>query len=98
MNKLYWFEGKNSSRRIGTELNYHLDNETWGYHLANVPLARNFRDGDKFTYGDLLNAILSTTNRREQLAMIAVASYVWDRDCGYGSAPKDTTKFVGNDL
>ena len=51
-----------------------------------------------FSYIDLLNAILSTTNRREQLAMIAIAAYVWNGDAGYGSAPNNDKFFIGNDL
>lgn len=86
-----WFEGKNSSVRVGNW----LDNKTWGFHLKNVPLARDFRDKEMFSYIDLLNAILSTTNRREQLA---IAAYVWNGDAGYGSAPNNDQFFSGNDL
>lgn len=93
-----WFEGKNSARWIGSS----LCNETWGFHLNNVPLAKAFRDSgfenEGISRADLLNAILSTSSRREQLAMIAVARYSWDGDQGYGAPPSDDKLYSGEDL
>lgn len=93
-----WFEGKNSGKWI----NGSLCNQTWGFHLKNVPAAKEFRDAMHAQEGvgsaDVLDAINKTKSRREQLAILAIAAYAWNGDEGYGALPSDEKHYSGKDL
>jgi hypothetical protein len=74
---------------------------TWGFYLNQVPFAKSLRDTWRKngpSSEDVLNSILSTTVRREQLAILSLISYAWNGDQGNGAYPRDEDVFDGTDF